>query len=303
MSVAEGAGRNFQDAHELVDADRKELNMAYAFDAVDIGKKGGYSVLKLKNTLTKWDSVFAQKGWLAVFLANHDNARLVSRYGNDSPKYRETSSKMLSTLILTLRGTPYYYNGDEIGMTNGDFKTKEDFNDVAALNEFKNVENNGGDLQKLLKYLIDNNRDNARTPMQWDNSQNAGFSTGKPWLKVTSNYNTINVSDEEKNPNSCLNYFKKLTSLRNSDKNLWVYGKYTLLDKTNPDVYAYTRQNKGKKMLILLNFSQDNKTAHLPMKNKIKKTVLCNYETFPTDNITENTIKLRPYEAIIYSLQ
>lgn len=303
MSVAEGAGRNFEDAHNLVDADRKELNMAYAFDAVDIGKKKGYSLLKLKKTFTKWDSAFAKKGWLSIFLANHDVARMVSRYGNDSPKYRVVSSKMLSTLIMTLRGTPYYYNGDEIGMTNGDFKKKEDFNDVAALNEFKYVEQNGGDLQKLLEYTIDNNRDNGRTPMQWDDTKNAGFSTDNTWLKVTSNYQSINVSAEEKNNNSCLNYFKKLTTLRNNNKDIWVYGTYTILDKDNPDVFAYTRESNGKKMLVLLNFSKETKNTNLQLKNKIQKAILCNYETISKDNIKENTINLRPYEAVIYSLK
>lgn len=303
MSVAEGAGRNFEDAHNLVDADRKELNMAYAFDAVDIGKKKGYSLLKLKKTFTKWDSAFAKKGWLSIFLANHDVARMVSRYGNDSPKYRVVSSKMLSTLIMTLRGTPYYYNGDKIGMTNGDFKKKEDFNDVAALNEFKYVEQNGGDLQKFLEYTIDNNRDNGRTPMQWDDTKNAGFSTGNPWLKVTSNYQSINVSAEEKNNNSCLNYFKKLTTLRNNNKDIWVYGTYTILDKDNPDVFTYTRESNGKKMLVLLNFSKETKNANLQLKNKIQKAILCNYETISKDNIKENTINLRPYEAVIYSLK
>lgn len=303
MSVAEGAGRNFEDAHNLVDADRKELNMAYAFDAVDIGKKKGYSLLKLKKTFTKWDSAFAKKGWLSIFLANHDVARMVSRYGNDSPKYRVVSSKMLSTLIMTLRGTPYYYNGDEIGMTNGDFKKKEDFNDVAALNEFKYVEQNGDDLQKFLEYTIDNNRDNGRTPMQWDDTKNAGFSTGNPWLKVTSNYQSINVSAEEKNNNSCLNYFKKLTTLRNNNKDIWVYGTYTILDKDNPDVFTYTRESNGKKMLVLLNFSKETKNANLQLKNKIQKAILCNYETISKDNIKENTINLRPYEAVIYSLK
>ena len=303
MSVAEGAGRNFEDAHNLVDADRKELNMAYAFDAVDIGKKKGYSLLKLKKTFTKWDSAFAKKGWLSIFLANHDVARMVSRYGNDSPKYRVVSSKMLSTLIMTLRGTPYYYNGDEIGMTNGDFKKKEDFNDVAALNKFKYVKQNGGDLQKLLEYTIDNNRDNGRTPMQWDNTKNAGFSIGNPWLKVTSNYQSINVSAEEKNQNGCLNYFKKLTTLRNNNKDIWVYGAYTLLDEDNPDVFAYTRESNGKKMLVLLNFSKETKNANLQLKNKIQKAILCNYETISKSNIKEKTINLRPYEAVIYSLK
>lgn len=302
MSVAEGAGNNFQDAHDLVDADRKELDMAYAFDAVSVGDKRGYSLIKLKNIFTKWDSVFAQKGWLSIFLANHDNARLVSRFGNDDPKYRDLSSKMLSTLLLTLRGTPYYYNGDELGMTNGDFKKMEDFKDVAAINEFKNAKIHGGNIQDLLNYTIISGRDNARTPMQWNTSTNAGFTTGNPWLPATSNYQIINVASEEKDKNSCLNYFKTLTALRNNNKDLLVYGKYTVLDKENPHVYAYTRENNGKKMLILLNFSTENQTAYIDSGNNISSIILNNYPSPPINNIRDNFIILRPYEAIIYKI-
>ncbi|MDB5150492.1 MAG: alpha,alpha-phosphotrehalase, partial [Mucilaginibacter sp.] len=146
MSVAEGAGNTFEDAHNLVDADRNELNMAYAFEGVDIAKPEGYSIIHLKQVFTKWDSAFAAKGWLSIFLANHDQARLVSRFGNDSPEFRAVSSKMLTTFLMTMRGTPYYYNGDELGMTNAGFTTIDDYRDVQTLNEYQRQKNIGADL-------------------------------------------------------------------------------------------------------------------------------------------------------------
>ena len=131
MSVAEGAGNSLEDAHNLVDANRHELNMAYAFDGVDIAKPGGYSLLHFKEVFSRWDSAFASNGWLSIFLANHDQARMVSRFGNDSPPFRDLSSKMLTTFIMTMRGTPYYYNGDELGMTNIRFDKIEDYRDMS----------------------------------------------------------------------------------------------------------------------------------------------------------------------------
>ena len=295
MSVAEGAGNSFEDAHNLVDAGRNELNMAYAFDAVDLAKPEGYSVIKLKEIFTKWDSAFAEKGWLSIYLANHDQARLVSRFGNDSAAYRELSSKMLSAFLMTMRGTPYYYNGDELGMTNIRFDNINDYRDVPTLNEYQHQLNIGGDIKKFLEKLQFTCRDNGRTPYQWDSTFNAGFTTGTPWLKVNPNYKTINAAAQEKDNNSCLNYFRKLTSLRKAYPVL-VYGKYTLLDKTNPDVYAYTRELNGKKILVLLNFTSKNATADTGIDVSKVKMLLNNYPEKSTDD------KLRPYESVIYEL-
>ena len=247
MSVAEGAGNSFEDAHNLVDASRNELNMAYAFEGVDIAKPEGYSLLHLKDVFSRWDSTFATNGWLSVFLANHDQARLVSRFGNDSPAFREASSKMLSTFIMTMRGTPYYYNGDELGMTNAGFKSITDFRDVATLNEYQHQKNSGGDLQKFLKRKQFESRDNGRTPFQWNATPGAGFTTGKPWIQVATTYQTINVAAQEKDPASCLNYFRKLVKLRTENPSILVYGKYTLLDKANAKVYAYTPRSRRRK--------------------------------------------------------
>jgi len=295
MSVAEGAGNSFEDAHNLVDADRKELNMAYAFDAVDLAKPEGYSVVKLKEIFTKWDSAFAEKGWLSIYLANHDQARLVSRFGNDSAAYRELSSKMLSTFIMTMRGTPYYYYGDELGMTNINFTAIEDYKDMSLLNEYQHQKKIGGDIKKFMANAQFGSRDNGRTPFQWDTTVNAGFSTGNPWIKVNPNYTTINAAAEEKDPNSCLNYFRKLTSLRKENLAL-VYGKYNVLDKNNPDVYAYTRELDGKKILVVLNFKSRNAIANTGIDISKAKMLLNNYST------KSSNVQLRPYEAVIYEL-
>lgn len=292
MSVAEGAGRNLKEAHELVDEDRNELNMAYAFEAVDIAKREGYSLLHFKNVFSKWDSAFAEKGWLSIFLANHDQARLVSRFGNDKPEFRDLSSKMLTTFLLSMRGTPYYYNGDELGMTNARFNKITDYNDVATLNEYQYQLKHGGDMKKFMLDVQFGCRDNGRTPFQWDSTANAGFTSGKPWLKINPNYKLINAASQESDQNSCLNYFRKMTRLRKDNLAL-VYGKYTLIDKTNPNVYAYTRELDGKKFLILLNFTNKNAGVNTGIDFNHAKMLISNYSS------TSLTETLKPYEAAV----
>lgn len=302
MSVAEGAGNTFEDAHNLVDEDRHELNMAYAFEGVDIAKPDGYSLLNFKKVFSRWDSVFAEKGWLSIFLANHDQARMVSRFGNDAPQFREASSKMLSTFIMTMRGTPYYYNGDELGMTNAGFEKIEDFRDVQTLNEYLYAKNTGGDLKAVFGKLQLASRDNGRTPFQWNNTANAGFTTGVPWIKIASNYKTINAAAQENDPNSCLNYFRSLVKLRNDNVSVLVYGKYTLLDKKNSKVYAYTREAEREKILILLNFSAAAAQANTPVNISSPTLLLSNYKEAPMFNKGNSTFTLKPYQAAIYKL-
>lgn len=302
MSVAEGAGNSFEDAHNLVDEDRNELNMAYAFEGVDIARPEGYSLLHFKEVFTRWDNAFANKGWVSVFLANHDQARMVSRFGNDSPKFREVSSKMLSTFIMTMRGTPYYYNGDELGMTNAGFEKLEDFRDVQTINNYKYTVNMGGDAAANLKRIQLSSRDNSRTPFQWDGSSNAGFTSGTPWIKLASNYKTINAAAQEKDPNSCLNYFRRLVKLRADNVDVLVYGKYALLDKANSKVYAYTRENEGQKMLILLNFSALPAQTNVGLNISGARILLSNYDEAPLFNKAKYTVTLKPYQAVIYKL-
>ena len=301
MSVAEGAGNSFADAHDLVDADRKELNMAYAFDAVDIATPEGYSLIRLKDIFSRWDSAFAERGWLAIFLANHDQARLVSRFGNASPEFRGPSSKMLSTFLLTMRGTPFYYNGDELGMTNPGFDKITDYRDVAVLNEYQHTLDGRGDLPKYMKEIAFTARDNSRTPMQWDAGPQAGFTTGVPWIRVNPNYESINVEAQEKDSNSCLNYFRRLVQLR-KDNPVLVYGRYNLLDRYNPAVYAYTRSLDGKELLILLNFSAVEATAQTGLSMRKAKLLLCNYPGEMDRSTRLGAVKLRPYEALVYQL-
>ena len=298
MSVAEGAGNTFEDAHNLVDADRGELNMAYAFEGIDIAKPEGYSLLHFKKVFSRWDSAFEHNGWLSIVLSNHDQARLVSRFGTDQPEYRALSSKMLSTFILTMRGTPYYYNGDELGMTNSAFASIHDFRDMPALNEYQHQIDIHGDTSAYLKRLRFESRDNGRTPFQWDGSVNAGFTSGTPWIAVNPNYKTINAEREEKDPNSCLHYFRKLVALRKNNPAL-VYGRYHLLDKDNPKIYAYTREGNGRKFLILLNFSPDKAQPHVDILLTGAKLLLSN------DQRSQGNppLELNPYEACIYQLQ
>ena len=295
MTVAEGAGNSFKDAHELVDEDRKELGMAYAFEAVDIAKREGYSLLHFKEVFSRWDSAFANNGWLSIYLANHDQARLVSRFGNDSPAFRDVSSKMLTTFLMSMRGTPYYYFGDELAMTNAGFDKIENYNDMPTLNEYQHQKNIGGDMQKFMQEIKFSCRDNGRTPMQWDSSVNAGFTTGTPWLKTNPDYTYLNAAAQEKDPGSCLNYFRKMVKLRKENLAL-VYGKYTLLDKENPNVYAYTRELDGKKFLVLLNFTAKGATVKTGIDISKGKVLINNYAA------TTASETLKPYEATVIEL-
>jgi oligo-1,6-glucosidase len=299
MTVAEGAGSSPEDAMLFVDPDRKELNMAYHFESVDIGKHlKDFGLVKYKDIFSRYDQAFKDKGWLAIFLANHDQPRMVSKFGNDTPKFRAISSKMLSTFIMTMRGTPYYYYGDELGMDNIRFNSIDDYHDVDTRNKYIGLKNKGGDLNAFLEGQKQTSRENGRTPFQWDTTQNAGFTTGTPWLKVNPNYKTLNAEAQEKDPNSVLNYFRKLVQLRKKESTL-VYGKYTLLDRENPNVYAYTRELDGKKLLVLLNFTDKDSPYKIGISTAKSKIILDNYTG--TKKLKSNT--LRPYEAIIMELK
>ena len=300
MTVAEGAGSTFEDAHALVDSDREELNMVYHFEGMDIGNDPkGYSLLDFKRIYSKWDSAFAKKGWLSIFLANHDVPRMVSKFGNDDPKFREASSKMLTTFIMSMRGTPYYYNGDELGMNNIRFDDISDYNDITTINRYNSIKSKGGNLDSFMKLQEFLSRDNGRTPFQWEGGLNAGFSSGKPWLKVNPNYKNINAAKQEKDPYSVLNYFRKMVKLRKQLPVL-VHGGYELLDKENQKIYSYTRTLNNKKVLVLLNFSKDETPFTLDkIKGKPGKVLINNLQ-----NVTmgKSQVTLKPYQALILEL-
>ena len=298
MSVAEGAGRNFEDAHNLVDADRKELNMAYAFDGVDLARYEGYELGRFKKVFTQWDSAFADKGWISIFLANHDQARMVSRFASDKAEFREAAAKMLNTFILTMRGTPYCYYGDELGMTNTTFKGIEDFRDIAAINGYKKAKSKHEDMDYFMNKLRFESRDNGRTPMQWNTNDFSGFTKGKPWLPVNANHKFVNVEQQQKDPLSVLQNFKSLTALRKNNAAL-IHGKYTLLAPDHKQVYAYTRTMDGQKILVLLNFSNTSASITLPEIKKIKQTLINNYTGLSHE---KNTITLQAYQATVHAL-
>ena len=304
MSVAEGAGVTAATAHDFVDADRDELNMLYHFEGVSLGyvpgkfkemDPNGYKLTEFKKIYSKWDSVFENKGWGTIYLGNHDQPRMVTRWGNDSPQWRELSSKMLSTFLLTMRATPYYYAGDELGMDNIKFDKIEDYKDIESIGMYNQIKNKGGNLQEFINDQKISARDNGRTPFQWNDTKNAGFTTGTPWLKVNPNYTTVNEAKEDTDDNSCLNYFRKLVKMR-KDNLVLVYGKYTLLDKDNPDVYAYTRELKGRKLLVLLNFTTHAASANTGMDVSRAKVLIDNYGK------TSSTGELQPYEAVVLQL-
>ncbi|MCB0524015.1 MAG: alpha-glucosidase [Saprospiraceae bacterium] len=300
FAVAEGAGSTFQDAHDLVDADRKELQTAYHFEGVDMSRTPDrYTLSEFKEVFTRWDSAFAEKGWIAIFLSNHDNARLVDRFGNPSPEFRTPSTQMLNTFLLSMRGTPYTYYGDEIGMTNIDMPNIEEYVDIDAKGKYKAALAAGEDLTEFMKVLNYSSRENGRTPMQWDNTGNAGFTTGVPWMKVNENYPDINVAAQERDPNSILNHFRKMTKVRKENPVL-VYGKYELLQREHPDIYAYTRTLDDEKLLVLLNFSQETASITLSGMSDFGEPIINNYSELDIEN---NKVSLLPYQAVILKIK
>lgn len=313
MTLAEGAGTTKATAMNFVDPERKELDMSYHFEGVSLGylpgefkqmDPNGYKLTEFKKIYSEWDSVFANKGWGTIYLGNHDQPRMLTRWGNDAPEYRDASSKMLTTFLLSMRGTPYYYFGDELGMSNIKFDKIEDYKDIETIAMYGQIKSKGGDLQHFLNGQKISARDNGRTPFQWNAGVNAGFTTGTPWLKVNDNKKDINVETEEKIPTSTLNYFRKMVKLRKEHKDVLVYGRYTLLDQSNPDVYAYTREANGEKVLVLLSFSKNGGTFNLDKSGRnlmqLGEEWINNLQPL---KINGNVISLQPYQACIVKLK
>ena len=296
FAVSEGVGSTLQDAHDLVDKDRNELQMAYHFEATDmVTTLEKCTLAQFKESFTKWDKSFAEKGWIAIYLSNHDQSRFINRYGSDKPEFKDYSAKLLNTFILSMRGTPYTYYGDELGMTNIGFTKIEQYKDIAAINGYKKAASDGEDLEHYLKKLNLLSRDNGRTPMQWDASKNAGFSNETPWLPVHKNHTTVNVLNQENDQNSVLNHFRKMVALR-KDNLLLVYGNYEIIQEEHPTIYAYSRTLDDEKMTVLLNFSESESSISLPNFDHSKKVLINNYNEFSVD---KNTITLKPYQAVV----
>jgi oligo-1,6-glucosidase len=302
MSLAEGAGMLTSTALNFVDADRKELNMGYHFEGTNLGyipgyykKSGPYKLVDFKKIYSDWDKVYENKGWGTIYLGNHDQPRMASRWGNDAPEFHDYSSKLLTTFLLSMRGTPYYYNGDELGMVNAKFDKLDDYRDIEIFAEYEKVKLANGDLKQFIEdQKTGGARDNGRTPFQWNANANGGFTSGTPWLKVNDNHVTLNAEAQEKDPKSTLNYFRKMVKLRKTNLAL-VYGKYTLLDEKNPNIYAYSRELNGKKLLVLLNFSKEKATVNTGINTKKSKILINNYTTISNE--------LLPYQAVIYQIK
>jgi oligo-1,6-glucosidase len=309
MTVGEAGGVRTEDALKFVGEGRHELQTFFQFEVVDhwgrrpenflYSDSTNRSLPELKGIFTKWDSVFARDGWGTVFLGNHDQSRMVSRYGNDSPPYRTTSAKMLLTLLLTMRATPYIYNGDELGMDNIRFSDIRDYRDLMTINYYRRLQREGGDLKEFLASQAEVSRDNGRTPMQWSGDTNAGFSRGRPWIRVNPDYRSINVAAEERDSDSVLNYFRRMIQLRKSDP-LLVYGRYQLLDRGNPDVFAYTRSLGGRTLLVLLSFSRKEVETTLPSGYAAGRVLINN---LANDPLRVTSIVLHPYQAVVMELK
>ncbi|WP_293716148.1 alpha-glucosidase [uncultured Parabacteroides sp.] len=308
MSVGEGSAVPVEDVAKFVDPDREELNMLYHFDAARIRNTSlpdfpdtgiDYSLIRLKKMFDEWDKA-VDKGWPSIYLGNHDQPRMISRFGSNDPRFRSVSAKMLATFLLTMRGTPYWFAGDEIGMCNICFENIDDYNDIDTKNRYKKTEKEGGNTQAFLEEQKQIGRDNARTPFQWDKSANAGFTTGKPWIKVNPDYQTFNVISEEKEKDSILNYFKKVIVFRKENPNL-VYGTFTLLDINNPRAFLYLRESEGDRFLVALNFTPLVAIALPGFLLEEVEVVLCNYKK-PIDIDVKDEITLRPFEAIVLKL-
>jgi oligo-1,6-glucosidase len=306
MTVAEGPGTHTDNVLNLVDADRQELNMNYHFDHQGIGVGDRFIVnddfqnlVKFKQVMSDWDTALADKGWNTIYFGNHDFPRMVTRWASDAPEHRRIASKMLSTYLLTMRGTPYYYMGDELGMSNIKFDNIEDYKDIMTINWYNLTKEEGGDLEQFIESHKLCARDNARTPIHWDDSAHGGFTSGTPWIQVNPNYVEVNAAAQEQDPDSELNYFRTLNQVRKNNLTL-VYGAYALLLPEHTQVYAYTRTLDEDKILVLLNFSSDTVTlniADLGGINMQHAQVLLNNLT--ELNIADGQVTLAPYQAVL----
>lgn len=303
ITVGECSGVTLEEAKKYARSDEKELNMVFQFEHMDVDsdeKAGKWTTRKmdlrnLKKILTRWQKGLQDIAWNSLYWENHDQPRSVSRFGNDSDEYREISAKMLATCVHMMQGTPYVYQGEELGMTNCPFNTLDNFRDLESINAFHELTEQGKmteeDMMAAISYK---GRDNARTPMQWDNSAYAGFSTAKPWIMVNPNYTKINARDQVNREDSVFKYYQKLIKLRHESE-LIVYGTYDLILDDDKDIYAYIRTLGDEKLIVYCNFSENTREVELPEEFTNGKVLISNY----SDVKVNPKITLRPYEAIV----
>ena len=303
ITVGECSGVTLEEAKKYARSDEKELNMVFQFEHMDVDsdeKAGKWTTRKmdlrdLKEILTRWQKGLQDIAWNSLYWENHDQPRSVSRFGNDSDEYREISAKMLATCIHMMQGTPYVYQGEELGMTNCPFNTLDNFRDLESINAFHELTEQGKMTEEDMMAAIGyKGRDNARTPMQWDDSAYAGFSTATPWIMVNPNYTKINAKDQVNREDSVFKYYQKLIKLRHESE-LIVYGTYDLILDDDKDIYAYIRTLGDEKLIVYCNFSENTREVELPEEFVNKKVLISNY----SDAKANQKITLRPYEAIV----
>ena len=303
ITVGECSGVTLEEAKKYARSDEKELNMVFQFEHMDVDsdeKAGKWTTRKmelrnLKKILTRWQKGLQDIAWNSLYWENHDQPRSVSRFGNDSDEYREISAKMLATCIHMMQGTPYVYQGEELGMTNCPFNTLDNFRDLESINAFHELTEQGKMTEEDMMAAIGyKGRDNARTPMQWDDSAYAGFSTTNPWIMVNPNYTKINAKDQVNREDSVFKYYQKLIKLRHESE-LIVYGTYDLILDDDKDIYAYIRTLDDEKLIVYCNFSENTREVELPEEFTNGKVLISNY----IDAKVNHKITLRPYEAIV----
>ena len=311
LTVGECSGVTLEEAKKYAGCDGKELNMVFQFEHMDVDADGTnkwsdkkMDLRNMKLVLTKWQKGLDKIAWNSLFWENHDQPRSVSRYGNDG-EYRELSAKMLATCLHMMQGTPYIYQGEELGMTNVPFEDISDFRDLDSINAYHELTSQGVFTEnEMLRYLRYKSRDNARTPFQWDDTENAGFTTGVPWIMVNPNYKDINAKDQMNRENSVFRYYQKLIRLR-KEYEIIVYGDYDLLLPDDRELYVYTRTLGPEKLLVICNFYGNERILDLPDDWKMteKKILIGNYDDKETEKLSkmpEDTLTIRPYETIVF---
>ncbi len=287
---------------------RNELGMIFQFEHMSIDKdehnarQKPFDLVEFKSIMSKWQDELHNKGWNSLYWNNHDQPRAVSRFGNDSSEYRVVSAKMLGSVLHMMSGTPYIYQGEELGMTNTHFETIDDFNDLMAKFHYNKMIERGVEPKSAITYLNKFSRDHARVPMQWDDSKNAGFTTGVPWLAVNPNYNEINAKHARNEKGSVFDHYQKLVELRRSSgySDVIVYGEHRLLDAEDPHVYSYTRHYADQTILVVANFTDQTVSRSYEFTNV--ETLLSNYDDENAVRNLEN-LRLKPYQAVIFSIQ
>ena len=295
MTVGEANGVNPDNAKEWVGEEEGKFNMIFQFEHLGLWSTGDskFDVKSYKTILNRWQKSLEDVGWNALFIENHDQPRRVSTWGDDKQYWYESATSHAVTYFLQ-QGTPFIYQGQEIGMTNYPFDSIETFNDVAVKNEYNIVKAQGGDVNALLNKYKMENRDNSRTPMQWDQSTNGGFTNGTPWFPVNPNYKTINVEQQIHDPQSILQFYKDLIQLKKSDE-IYTYGQFNLVDEDNPNLFAYTRTLNNKKILVVGNLTDQVSKLNVPylIENE-QQVMLHNYSSHVID-----FDKIQPYEAFV----